>query len=104
MMVRKTLEAACDDRGAGGKNLYDRIESLRTKVTLPNELLDGLHEIRFLGNDAAHVSARDYDEIGKAEVEAVADFAKELLEALYQYESLMKRLQSLRKSTADSSS
>ncbi len=42
MMVRKPLELLCEDHGAQGKNLMERIKTLRTKVLLPQELLDGL--------------------------------------------------------------
>jgi hypothetical protein len=35
IMVRKTLEELCHDRGATGGNLKDRLRSLGTKVILP---------------------------------------------------------------------
>lgn len=35
MMVRKCLEAMCEERGATGGNLYQRIQSLKGKVILP---------------------------------------------------------------------
>ena len=97
MMVRKALEETCRERGAKGGSLYERIEALKTKATLPQELLDGLHEIRLLGNDAAHVDAQDYAEIGKDEIETIVEFSKELLKALYQYQDLLRRMRSLKK-------
>ena len=96
-MVRKALEETCRERGAKGGSLYERIEALKTKATLPQELLDGLHEIRLLGNDAAHVDAQDYAEIGKDEIETIVEFSKELLKALYQYQDLLRRMRSLKK-------
>ena len=51
---------------------------------MPKELLDGLDDIRLLGNDAAHIESRDYDNIGKEkeEVELAIDFTKEVLKAV----------------------
>ena len=97
MLLRKTLEHLCEDRGAKGNNLKDRIRALNTTLVLPKELLDGLDDIRLLGNDAAHIESRDYDNIGKEELEITIDFAKEVLKAVYQYNSLLTRLQALKK-------
>ena len=97
MMLRKTLEHLCDDREAQGGNLKQRINALATTLVLPKELLDGLDDIRLLGNDAAHIESRDYDNIGKEELELAIDFAKEVLKAVYQYTSLLTRLQALKK-------
>lgn len=97
MMVRKTLEEMCEDRGAKGDNLAERIQALGTTVVLPAELLTAADEIRLLGNDAAHVESKDYNDVGQAEVEVAIDFAKELLKAVYQYTSLLSRMQALKK-------
>jgi len=37
-----------------------------------------------LGNDAAHVEAKAYDNTGKDEAELAIELAKELLKAVYQ--------------------
>src|SRR5207245_10904770 len=50
IMVRKTLEELCRDRQATGGNLKERIRALGTKVVLPHELLNGLDDLRLLGN------------------------------------------------------
>ena len=96
-MVRKTLEELCRVEGAEGTNLKERIRELGTKVTLPVDLLDGLDELRLLGNDAAHVESREYDQVGKEEVEVGIMLAKEVLKARYQYSLLLTRLNSLKK-------
>jgi len=97
IMVRKTLEELCHDRGATGDNLKARIRGLRSKVILPPELLDGLDDLRLLGNDAAHIESQDYNDVGKEEVEVGIDFTKEVLKAAYQHDALLKRLRSLKK-------
>lgn len=97
IMVRKTLEELCDDRKAEGDNLKKRLEALRGLVVLPNELLDGLDDLRLLGNDAAHIESETYTNIGKSEVELAVDVTKEVLKGVYQYQGLVGRLQALKK-------
>lgn len=97
IMVRKTLEELCSERGAKGANLKDRIKTLGTTVVLPKELLDGLDDLRLLGNDAAHIESQEYAKVGKEEVEVGIEFAKEVLKAVYQYSALLGRLRALKK-------
>jgi hypothetical protein len=97
IMVRKTLEELCRDRGAAGGNLKERIKALGTKAVLPQELLDGLDDLRLLGNDAAHIESQEYSKVGKEEVEVGIEFAKEVLKAVYQYSALLSRLRALKK-------
>lgn len=97
IMVRKTLEELCRERNAGGNNLKERIRDLGTKIVLPKELLDGLDDLRLLGNDAAHIESREYEQVGKEEVEVGIEFTKEVLKATYQYAGLLNRLRGLKK-------
>ncbi len=97
IMVRKTLEELCRDRGATGPNLRERIRQLGTTVVLPRELLEGLDDLRLLGNDAAHIESREYDTVGKEEVEVGIELAKEVLKAVYQYSALLSRLRALKR-------
>lgn len=97
IMVRKTLEELCSDRSATGKNLKERITDLGKKIVLPNELLEGLDDLRLLGNDAAHIESQEFNQIGQEEVEIGIEFTKEVLKATYQYSALLGRLRSLKK-------
>jgi hypothetical protein len=97
IMVRKTLEELCRDRQATGANLKERIRALGTKIVLPQDLLDGLDDLRLLGNDAAHIESQEYEKVGKEEVEVGVDFTKEVLKAVYQYSALLSRLRALKK-------
>jgi Domain of unknown function (DUF4145) len=97
IMVRKTLEELCHERGATGGNLKDRIRNLGTKVILPQELLAGLDDLRLLGNDAAHIESQEFNAIGKEEVEIGIEFAKEVLKAVFQYSDLLAKLRSLKR-------
>jgi hypothetical protein len=97
IMVRRTLEEICADRGAKGKDLKDRISDLRGRVILPPELFEAMDELRLLGNDAAHVEAKGYEEIGAEELQAAIEFTKEILKGVYQYKGLLTKLQELKK-------
>lgn len=99
IMVRKTLEELCRDRGAGGRNLKERIKALGESAVVPAELFDGLDDLRLLGNDAAHVQSTTYDAVGSEEVEIALEFTKEVLKAVYQYSALLDKLRSLKNSS-----
>jgi hypothetical protein len=100
LMVRRTLEELCGDKKATGKDLKARLASLSSVAVVPSELLTAADELRILGNDAAHVEAKDYDAIGKEESELAIELAKELLKAVYQYTSLVARLTALKRPKA----
>lgn len=100
LMVRRVLEELCEDKSATGNNLKARIAALKTVAVIPDELLTAADELRILGNDAAHVEAKDYDAIGKDEAQLAVDLAKELLKAVYQYNSLVTRLRALKKASS----
>ena len=97
IMVRKTLEELCRERNAVGPNLKERIKALGARVVLPKDLLDGVDDLRLLGNDAAHIESQEYTKVGQEEVEVGIEFAKEVLKAVYQYASLLARLRALKK-------
>lgn len=64
-------------------------------------MLDALDDLRLLGNDAAHLESRVYEDVGQEEVEVAIEVAKEILKATYQYEVLMGRLKALKKPAGD---
>ena len=97
IMVRKTLEELCHERGAKGGNLKERIQDLGTAIVLPKDLLAGLDDLRLLGNDAAHIESQEFNTVGKEEVDIGIEFAKEVLKATYQYSELLKKLKGLKK-------
>lgn len=97
LMVRRTLEELCLDKGATGKDLKARIADLRGKIVIPNELFEAMDELRLLGNDAAHIEAQSYEKISEAELEVAIEFAKEMLKALYQYSGLLSKIRGLKK-------
>jgi hypothetical protein len=81
-------------RGFGSES---RIRDFGTKIVIPQDLFDGLDDLRLLGTDAAHFESRVFDDIGQKEFEAAIDFTKEGLKATYQYKAVVNRLRSLKK-------
>jgi len=97
LMVRRVLEELCEDRGATGNNLKERIAALSTIVVIPQALLQAADHLRLLGNDAAHIEAKTYQTIGEPEVRISIDLTKELLKGAYQYKGLLGRLTALQR-------
>jgi hypothetical protein len=70
---------------------------LKSSVTVSKELFEAAHELRLLGNDAAHIFAKTYDGIESEETEVGIELAKELLKAVYQQSNLVDKLKALKK-------
>lgn len=96
IMVRRTLEEICAERGAEGKTLQDRLRHLRSKIVVPDELLAGMDELRLLGNDAAHIEAKAFAQVSEPELDVAIEFTREILKALYQYAALLQKLRDLK--------
>jgi hypothetical protein len=96
MLIRKTLEVFCDKEGIDSGNLKERVVKLGDSSIVPPKLMQGVDNLRLLGNDAAHVKSKDYDNIGTTEIEVALDFTKELLKAVYQYSGIVERLEALK--------
>lgn len=97
IMIRRTLEELCQEKAANGADLKKKIAALKSNVVLPEHLFTAMDELRLLGNDAAHIESRIYDQIGKEEVSIAIELTMEILKAVYQLDGLVKRLQSLKK-------
>lgn len=96
LMVRRALEDMCEDQQAQGGNLAERINSLRNKIVISENLIQGAHELRFLGNDAAHIESLHFRSVGSEEADIGIDVAKQLLHSIYQTETLVRRLKALK--------
>jgi len=98
IMVRRTLEEICENKGSKGNTLKQRIKGLRSKVVLPEELFHAMDELRLLGNDAAHIESKEYEQIGKDEVAVAIELTKEIFKSVYQMDNLLSKLKKLKKS------
>lgn len=96
IMIRKTLEEICEEKGAQGKNLFEKLENLRESIVIPQALLEAMQDMRIFGNDAAHTGSQVFKEINQEGVELCLELAKEIMKALYQYENLVKKLKDMK--------
>lgn len=99
LMFRRALEEICEDHGISskGRSLKSRIDDLKSEVLLPSKFLDGLHNLRLLGNDAAHIELKSFDQISEREVEAATKVVIRLIENIYQIDDLTDELNALKK-------
>ncbi len=91
LMCRKTLEVICKLNDAKGNNLYKRLDNLKELGHIDQKLLDWSHQIRSIGNDAAHDV---YSEISKEDARDALDLTEAIL--LYIF-SLSSRFENFKK-------
>ncbi len=77
LVGRRVLQAAVQNRGGRGNNLKEEIESLDPNL-LPDLYKKQAHEVRFVGNAAAHA-----EDVSKDEVEDLIGFTRQVLQHLY---------------------
>lgn len=91
------MEEICGNQQAAGNDLEKRIEALKAQGNISPKLTDTLHEIRYLGNDAAHLTAKVFQKgIGKQEVNVGIEIVREIIRQLYQTEHLKGKIDALK--------
>lgn len=93
VLVRRTLELICKDKGAEGKTLEKMINDLVRKEVIPTLFFDMSDLIRKIGNTGAHVDKVILD---KFDLTLINDFLLAMIEFLYvaplKIEKIRKRL------------
>jgi len=98
MGIRGLLEGICANKHITGRNLKNKIENLAS--ILPQNIVNNLHSIRFIGNEAAHeLSAPAIDELTLA-VEICEDLLNFLYELDYKASQLNNSLQAKKSAAA----
>ena len=78
--IRRMLETVCNVEQAEGSDLFEKLDDLAAKGRIPAPLAEIAHELRRLGNLAAH----DEDvEVAPEDVPLIEDLADAILEYLY---------------------
>jgi len=80
VMIRRALEALCDDRGSRPGTLHSRLEELASRGELPALLASLTHTLRTLGNQGAHFSETS---LSQPDVWAIRDFFRAVVEYVY---------------------
>ncbi|MFZ5450739.1 MAG: DUF4145 domain-containing protein [Thermodesulfobacteriota bacterium] len=90
LMCRKCLETVCKQLGAQGRDLSKRLVNLSEAGHIDSRLLSWAHEIRLVGNEAAHEIDTP---VTKEDARDILDFTEAILIYIF---SLTKRFDSLK--------
>jgi hypothetical protein len=111
-MCRRSVEAACHDLEATGRNLYEKIEDLASKGVITDRMRRMAHRVRLTGNKNLHGEAKapdshfDADDLsGMKERDALAmiTFTKEFFHHIYAIEALLKQYENPEGETPEAS-
>lgn len=80
LMVRRTLEAVCANKGATGRTLHAKLDDLKNSKVIEGRLADWSHDLRALGNDAAHDTSVF---VGSDDANDALELAEALLSYVY---------------------
>lgn len=80
VLLGRVLELICEDRGADGKSLFERLENLADKGEIPRPLVLMAHSLRSLRNIGAHASL---GELSPTEIPFLDDLCRAILEYVY---------------------
>jgi hypothetical protein len=87
VLIRRALEALCDDRGAAGQVLHGRLEDLAKRGELPSVLAQMTDLLRLLGNAGAH----DWrSTVRPSQVWAMDEFFRAVVEYIYVAPAMVK--------------
>lgn len=80
-LARRTLQVICLDKGASKtKKLHEQIDELFTKNVITQDIKDWAHEVRYVGNDAAHPNATD---VTKDDARDILELLESMCDVLY---------------------
>ena len=92
IMCRKSLEGVCEDHGATGRTLVDRLTALKSMGVIEGRLFEWSDALRLVGNEAAHDVKVEVTPQDAADALA---FTRAVLEYVYtfrdQFEQFKKR-------------
>lgn len=80
VLARRAVQTICKDKGTTKKELRDQIDELFTKGFVTKDLKDWAHEVRYVGNDAAHPNDKT---VSKEDAEDILDLLESFCEVLY---------------------
>lgn len=80
-LARRTVQVICLDKGAAkSKRLQEQIDELFTNGIITKDIQEWAHEVRFLGNDAAHPTR---NEVSEEDAKDILGLLESLCEVLY---------------------
>jgi hypothetical protein len=88
--IRALIEGICFDHEITGRNLEKKIEGMT--VILPKNIVANLHNLRFMGNEAAH----ELNSPPQKELQMAIDICEDLLNYLYELDYKASNLNTAR--------
>jgi hypothetical protein len=96
IMIRRALAEICDNAGIADGDLSQRLTSLGQTLVIPSELLAGLRDLPMLGDAALSSESAIYRTVSREAVQVGIDCVQAILKALYEYNTLVGRLEALK--------
>jgi hypothetical protein len=94
LVARSVIEATAKDKGINTGNLIQKIDAMYQARLIRDDVRDGAHEVRHLGNDMAH---GDYtDLVFQTDAELVVSLMDEVLQEVYQAPARVARRRAAR--------
>jgi hypothetical protein len=93
IMARRTIQSVVHEHGHTAGNLMNQIDAMAAAGQITHQIKEWAHEVRFVGNDAAHPNGV---EVGKADAEVIIELAKQLLQNIYVAPSIAQQLRAAR--------
>jgi hypothetical protein len=88
-LARSVVEATAKDKGVTTGNLVSKIDQMYESRLIREDVCDGAHELRYVGDDMAH---GDFAElISKADAELMLTLMDETLQEVYQSPARVRR-------------
>ena len=94
LMARVVVEGTAKQQGFTSGNIYQKIDQMGERGVIPPKIRDAAHEVRLLGNDAAHdiLDAQLADD----QVADALSFMDVLLEYVYNFDLKLSRFRASR--------
>lgn len=101
VMARRALQCVCLDKGSKEKDkLEKQIDWLFSQGIITKDLKDWAHEVRLVGNDAAHPRKPENDQpISKEDAEDVLKLLEQFCQVLYVASAIAEERKKLRTQT-----
>ncbi len=98
VMARRALQSICLDKGAKeNDNLQDQIDWLFAQGIVTKDLKEWAHEVRFVGNNAAHPKKPENDQpISKEDAEDILQLLDQFCQVLYVAPAIAEERKKLR--------
>lgn len=80
VMTRRAMHSLCEDKGAKGKDLFEKLKYLRDNNLITPDLWQWAEELRIVGRSGAHP---EWEEVSKEDGEYALTFLREIIRYVY---------------------